>query len=57
MTVAAATAEVRTTGMAAMALVMIALVALTITHFVTCNFVANAIACFVPVAIASISMR
>jgi hypothetical protein len=38
-----ARAEARTTAMAATALVMIALVALPIAHFVTCNIIANAI--------------
>jgi hypothetical protein len=44
MKMAAATTEARTTAMGAMALAMIAHVALTITHFITCNVVANAIA-------------
>ncbi len=53
---AAATAEARTTAMAATALVRITLVALVITHFITCNVAANDIAYVVAVAIAFVSM-
>ncbi len=44
MKMAAATAEVRTKAMAAVALVMITLVTLAIAHFVACHVVANPIA-------------
>jgi hypothetical protein len=53
----AVTAEARTTAMAAKALVMIALAALTIAHFVSRNTVANAIACVVDIAIAFVRVR
>jgi hypothetical protein len=43
--------------MAAMALVKIALVAIAITHFVTRNVVANAIARVVAVAITFVSVQ
>jgi hypothetical protein len=45
------------TAMAATALVTIALVALAITHFVTCNVIANAIARVVGIAIAFVSVQ
>ncbi len=48
---AAVTAEARTMATVAKASVMIALAALAISHFVSRNVVANAIACFVAVAI------
>ncbi len=57
MKMAAITAEARIMAMAAMALVMIALVALTIAHFITCNVVANAIARVVAISIAFVSMQ
>ncbi len=57
MKTAAVTAEARTTATAAMALVTITLVALTIAHFVTCNIVANAIARVVAVAIGFVSVQ
>jgi hypothetical protein len=57
MNIAAAIAEVRMTAMVATTLVTIALVALTISHFVTRNIVANAITCVVAVAIAFGSMQ
>jgi hypothetical protein len=57
MKTAAATAEERTTAMAATALVMIALVTLAIVHFITCHVFANAIACVVTIAIAFVSMQ
>jgi hypothetical protein len=56
MKTAAATAEARTTAMAAKALVTITLAALAKAHFVSRNVVANAIACVVAVAIACVSV-
>jgi hypothetical protein len=44
-------------GNRATALVMIALVALAIAHFVTSNIVANAITCVVAIAIAFVSVQ
>ncbi len=52
MEMAVATAEARTTAMAATALVMIALVTLAITHFGTRYVIANAISHVVAIAIA-----
>ncbi len=57
MKMAAATAEVRTMVTAAMALMTITFVALAITHFITHDVVANAIALVVAIAIAFISMQ
>jgi hypothetical protein len=57
MKMAATTVEARTMARAATALVTISLVALTIAHFVTCNVVANAIACVVSIAVAFVSMQ
>jgi hypothetical protein len=45
------------TAMVATTLVMIALVALTIAHFVTRNITANAIACVVSIAIAFVRVQ
>jgi hypothetical protein len=53
----AVTAEVRTTAMAAMALVMITLIALAVAPFITRIFLANAIACIDAIAIAFISLQ
>ncbi len=57
MKMAAALAKARTTVTAGNGVVTIALVALTITHFVTCHVVANAIAPFVANAIAFVSVQ
>jgi hypothetical protein len=54
---AAATAEARTTAMAATALVTIAFVALAIAHFLTRNVIANAITRVVAIAITFVSVR
>ncbi len=54
---AVATTEARMMATATKALVMIALVALPIAHFVSRNVVANAIACVVAVAIAFVSVQ
>jgi hypothetical protein len=53
----AATVEGRTMAMVATALVTIAFVALTIAHFVVRKVVANAITCFVAIAIAFVSVQ
>jgi hypothetical protein len=57
MKTAAATAEGRTTATAAMALVTIALVTLTIANFVTRHVVANAIIRVVAIVISFVSMQ
>ncbi len=57
MKMAAVTVEVRTKATAATALVTIALVTLTIAHFVARHAVANAIAHVVAIAIAFFSMQ
>jgi hypothetical protein len=57
MKTAAATVEARTMVTVATVLVMIALVALAIAHFVTRNIVANAIARVVAVAFAFVSVQ
>jgi hypothetical protein len=56
MKMTAVTVEARTTAMAAMVLVTIALVALAIAHFVTCNVIANASTRVVNAAITFVSV-
>ncbi len=56
MKMAATTVEARKTVTVPTALVTIALVALAIAHFVSCNVVANAITHVVAIAIAFVSM-
>jgi hypothetical protein len=54
---AAATVEAKMRATAAVALVMIALAALTIAFFVAHHVIANTIACVVPIAIAFVSVQ
>ena len=57
MTTAPVTVEARTTARAAMAMVMIDLVALAISHFITHHILATAFGRVVPIAIAFVSVQ
>jgi hypothetical protein len=48
--------QMRTMATSATALVTISLVALAITHFVTCHVISNTIACVVTIAITFVSV-